>query len=258
MCAAHDESSSAELVYDKIGIGYTSRRRSDPTIFGQIEKALSPCTTVLNVGAGTGSYEPTTCTLAVEPSQEMINQRPRTAAHCIRAAAERLPLEDKSFDGALASLTIHHWNDIQAGLAEMRRVTRKRIVLFTWDPEFESDFWLTRDYLPAILQRDRPRFPNMRQLGAVLQNIEVQTVPIPAQCQDGFFGSFWKRPEAYLDPEVKRTNSAMAQLDPEHLQDGLRRLRHDLSSGVWADRNSNLAGLTELDLGYRLVLCDLT
>jgi SAM-dependent methyltransferase len=188
----------------------------------------------------------------------MIKQRPRTAAHCIRAAAERLPLGDKSFDGTLASLTIHHWKDIQAGLAGMRRVTRKRIVLFTWDPEFESDFWLTRDYLPVIVQQDRPRFPTMPQLGAVLQDFEVQTVLIPAQCQDGFLGSFWKRPEAYLDSEVQRTNSAMAQLDPEHLRDGLRRLERDLASGIWADRNSHLARLTELDLGYRLVLCDLT
>jgi ubiquinone/menaquinone biosynthesis C-methylase UbiE len=188
----------------------------------------------------------------------MINQRPRGAARCIRAAAERLPLEDKSFDGALASLTIHHWKDIQAGLAEMRRVARKRIVLFTWDPEFESDFWLTRDYFPAILQLDRPRFPTMRRLDAILQNIEVQIVPISAQCQDGFIGSFWKRPEAFLDPEVQRTNSAMAQLDPEQLQDGLLRLRQDLLTNLWAKRNSDLAGLTELDLGYRLVICDVS
>jgi SAM-dependent methyltransferase len=258
MCSTRGEGSSTGLIYDKIGIGYTSCRRSDPDIFRQIEKAFSSCATVLNVGAGAGSYEPSTCTLAVEPSQEMIHQRSGSAARCIRAAAERLPLEDKSFDGALASLTIHHWKDVQAGLAEMRRVARKRIVLFTWEPEFESDFWLTRDYLPVILQLDRPRFPTMRQLEAMLQHIEVQIVPISAQCQDGFLGSFWKRPEAYLDPEVQRTNSAMAQLDPEQLRDGLRRLRHDLLTGVWADRNSNLAGLNELDLGYRLVVCDLS
>jgi SAM-dependent methyltransferase len=258
MCATRGEGFSTEFIYDEIGIGYTSRRRSDPEIFRQIEQALSPCATVLNVGAGAGSYEPSTCTLAVEPSQEMINQRPGGAARCIRAAAERLPLEDKSFDGALACLTIHHWKDMQAGLAEMHRVARKRIVLFTWDPEFDSDFWLTRDYLPAILQLDRPRFPTMRQLEAILQDIEVQVVPISAHCQDGFIGSFWKRPAAFLDPEVQRTNSAMAQLDPDQLQDGLRRLRHDLSTGTWAERNSNLAGLSELDLGYRLVICDLS
>lgn len=257
MGASHDNVVSDEPIYDKIGSGYATRRKPDPDIFRSIEKALSICTSVLNVGAGTGSYEPPTCTLAVEPSQEMINQRPRSSARCIRAAAERLPIEDNSFDGALASLTIHHWKDIQAGLAEMRRVARKRIVLFTWDPEFESDFWLTRDYVPGILELDRSRFPTMLQLGSLLQNFEVQIIPIPAQCEDGFVGSFWKRPKAYLDPEVQRTNSAMALLDAEQLGKGLRRLRHDLLTGIWYDRNSNLADLNELDLGYRLVICDL-
>jgi SAM-dependent methyltransferase len=249
--------SANEIVaYDEIGIGYASRRTSDPRIFECIRMALSSCATVLNVGGGAGSYEPPTCILAVEPSQRMIEQRPPGLARCIRAAAEHLPLEDKSFDGALASLTIHHWKDVRAGLAEMCRVTRKRIVLFTWDPEFEADYWLTRDYFPAILELDRPRFPTLRGLEAMLHRIDVQTVPISADCQDGFIGAFWKRPEAFLDPEVVRANSAMAQLDPQKLQDGLGRLRDDLRTGAWWRRNPHLAAQNELDLGYRLVISD--
>ncbi|MGA9668896.1 MAG: class I SAM-dependent methyltransferase, partial [Terracidiphilus sp.] len=146
---------SSVPVYDKIGVDYSLRRKADPQILDQIEKALSSCATVLNVGAGTGSYEPPACTLAVEPSQEMIDQRSRGSALCIRGTAEQLPLEDRSFDGTLASLTIHHWDDVEAGLIEMQRVARKKVVLFTWDPESESDFWLTRGYFPAMLERDQ-------------------------------------------------------------------------------------------------------
>jgi SAM-dependent methyltransferase len=247
---------SVSPIYDEIGPGYTLRRRSDPRIFEYIKTALSSCATIVNVGAGAGSYEPPTCPLAVEPSPTMIEQRPTGIARCVRAVAEHLPLEDKSFDGSLASLTIHHWKDVPAGLAEMRRVTRKRIVLFTWDPEFEANYWLTRDYFPAILELDRPRFPTLRALEAMLARIDVQTVPISADCQDGFIGAFWKRPEAFLDPDVVRANSAMAQLDPQKLKDGLARLRDDLRTGAWWRRNPHLPALNELDLGYRLVISD--
>ncbi|MGB8353918.1 MAG: methyltransferase domain-containing protein [Chthoniobacteraceae bacterium] len=258
MARIEDETSNARSgpIYDEIGAGYTSRRSSDFRIFEQIRRALAPCATVLNVGAGTGSYEPATCTLAVEPSERMIAQRPAGTARCIRAVAEHLPLGDKSFDGSLASLTIHHWTNVRAGLAEMRRVTRKRIVLFTWDPEFEADFWLVRDYFPAILELDRPRFPTLRQLEEMLGRIEVDVVPIPADCQDGFIGAFWKRPEAFLDPEVVRANSAMAQIDPQKFRDGIEKLREDLQSGEWARRNAGLGALGELDLGYRLIVSD--
>ena len=247
---------SVRPIYDEIGIGYASRRTSDPRIFACIRTALSSCATVLNVGAGAGSYEPPTCIMAVEPSQRMIEQRPPGIARCIRAVAEHLPLADKSFDGSLASMTIHHWKDVRAGLAEMRRVTRKRMVLFTWDPEFEANYWLMRDYFPAILELDRPRFPTLRALEAMLHRIDVQTVPISADCQDGFIGAFWKRPEAFLDPDVVRGNSAMAQLDPQKLQDGIGRLRADLRTGAWLRRNPHLAAQNELDLGYRLVISD--
>ena len=244
-------------IYDWLGIGYTSQRRSDPRIFQQIQEALSGCDTVVNIGAGTGSYEPPTCTLAVEPSQQMIDQRPSSRARCIQASAEQLPMEDKSFDGSLASLTIHHWKDMSAGVAEMRRVTRKRVVLFTWDPEFAADFWLMRDYFPTILKLDCPRFPTLRQLEALLPRTEVRVVPIPADCEDGFIGAFWKRPEAFLDPDVQRANSAMLQISPHELQEGLQRLRDDLATGTWQQRNAHLETLDACDLGYRLVISEL-
>ena len=252
----HSQPSTA--VYDQIGIGYTSRRRPDPRIFQRICEALASCVTVVNIGAGTGSYEPPSCTLAVEPSQRMIDQRSAQSAPCLCAFAERLPLEDRSFDGSLAVLTIHHWQDVSAGLKEMRRVSRQRVVLFTWDPEYPADFWLPRDYLPEILELDCPRFPTMRQLAQWLGPIEIQPVLIPADCADGFTGAYWKRPEAFLDPDVVRTNSVLAQLDPRVVAQGLARLGRDLESGAWTQRNAALTALEELDLGYRLIIADVS
>lgn len=243
-------------LYDTIGKKYSSRRRTDPKIFSQIVAALEMCDTVLNVGAGTGCYEPTTCRLAVEPSLRMIAQRPLGSAPCVLGVAEKLPLADKSFDGSLASLTLHHWSDISAGLREMRRVTRERIVLFTWDPEFRADFWLTRDYLPEILERDRPRFPTMGQLERMLGKVEVQPVPIPHDCQDGFTGAYWRRPAAYLDPVVQTTNSSMALLDAEIVRKAVDRLREDLQTGRWSARNRELQARASLDLGNRLIISD--
>lgn len=189
------------------------------------------CETVLNLGAGTGCYEPATCTLAVEPSLKTIAQRPFGSAPCIQGLAERLPLANQSFDGSLASLTIHHWADVSAGLCEMCRVTRKRIVLFTWDPELDSNFWLSRDYLPEILDLDRPRFPTIAELKKIMGKMEVRPVPIPEDCHDGFIGAYWKRPAAFLDPIIQKANSAMAQLDSEVLRKGIDRLRDDLQTG---------------------------
>jgi SAM-dependent methyltransferase len=246
-----------DRLYDAIGKRYSSRRRTDPKVFSQILAALEMCDTVLNVGAGTGSYEPTTCRLAVEPSMRMIAQRLPGSAPCVQGVAERLPLEDRSFDGSLASLTIHHWSDIPAGLSEMRRVTRKRIVLFTWDPEFRADFWLTRDYLPEILELDRPRFPRIKELERILGKVEVQPVPIPHDCQDGFTGAYWRRPTAYLDPVVQTTTSAMALLDAEIVRKAVDRLGEDLRTARWSARNGELQAQTSLDLGYRLIISDL-
>jgi SAM-dependent methyltransferase len=244
-------------IYDRIGEGYVTHRRPDPRIFRQIERALAGCATIVNVGAGAGSYETSTCTLAIEPSRRMIEQRPLGAAMCVQAAAEALPLPDRSFDGALASLTIHHWKDFRAGLGELRRVARKRVVLFTWDTAFPLEFWLTRDYLPRIFELDRSRYPALPDICRILGPARSEIVAVPADCEDGFMGAFWKRPAAYLDPEVRRSNSVMAQLDPAYLAAALSRLREDLQTGAWSRRNAELAPTEELDLGYRLVVAEL-
>ncbi|HXH83737.1 MAG TPA: class I SAM-dependent methyltransferase [Candidatus Tectomicrobia bacterium] len=242
-------------VYDRIGRGYTATRRADPRIAAAIGKALGPATTVIDVGAGAGSYEPEDVrVVAVEPSRAMIRQRARPTP-VVQAVAEALPFADGAFDAALAILTVHHWSDRRAGLAECARVARDRVVVLTWDPAAREAFWLTTEYLPAILDLDVPRFPSMAELAAALGTgtLDVHTVPIPADCVDGFMGAYWRRPEAYLDPQVRRGMSSFAQLPPALVQDGLARLAEDLSTGRWDARFGALRTLEEIDLGYRLV-----
>jgi SAM-dependent methyltransferase len=256
MKSSQDTDEQLGPAYDRIGKGYSLYRTTDPTIYSLILKSLAPCETILNVGAGTGCYEPPKCTLAVEPSPVMAAQRPKGSAPCILGVAEKLPLLDESFDGSLASLTIHHWSDLSVGLNEMVRVTRKRIVLLTWDPTLSSRFWLTRDYLPEIMDVHQPPPPTIEVLKRILGDIDVHAVMIPENCQDAFVGAFWKRPAAILDPLIQKANSAMALLDPIVLRRGIDRLRDDLQSGRWSIRNSELKNLRLLDVGIRLVIKD--
>jgi SAM-dependent methyltransferase len=208
----------------------------------------------VNVGAGAGSYEPRHGrVVAVEPSWAMIRQRPLGAGRAVQAYAEALPFGDRAFDAALAILTVHHWSDRERGLAELRRVAR-RVVLFTWDPAAADRFWLTTEYFPGIVALDLPRFPPMRELAARLGRVQVQPVPIPADCADGFLGAWWRRPEAYLDPATRRGISSFAQIPRAQLMRGLRELRADLRSGAWDRRHGHLRQAAELDLGYRLVV----
>jgi SAM-dependent methyltransferase len=211
--------------------------------------------TVLNVGAGTGSYEPPGRDVtAVEPSALMRAQRPAGAAPCVAAVAESLPFEDQSFDAAMAFSTVHHWRDPIAGLREMQRVAR-RVVVFTHDSSdtgWLRRFWLTRDYLPEVagLLVGRPSLTEMaRAIGA-----RIEPVPIPWDCADGFFEAYWRRPEAYLDDHVRRGVSVWARVGPEAEQRAVRRLREDLASGRWAERNRDLAALDAAELGLRLVI----
>jgi SAM-dependent methyltransferase len=242
-------------VYDRIGAGYTATRRPDPRIALAIDAALGDARTVVNVGAGAGAYEPRDRRLvAVEPSRAMIGQRPRGAAPCVQGAAERLPFRDRAVDACLAVLTLHHWTDPAAGLAELRRVARRRVVVLTWDPASWGGFWLTVEYFPEIL--DLPRFRSMAALERSLGPIRVVPVPIPHDCSDGFLGAFWRRPEAYLDPAVRRAMSGFAQLDPAIVARGIARLRDDLRSGRWQARHGALQARESLDLGYRLVVAE--
>lgn len=184
----------------------------------------------------------------------MIAQRPPDGARVVCATAEQLPCRTGAFDAALAILTVHHWRDRARGLRELRRVARRRVVVLTYDPPAGAAFWLVAHYLPAVDALDAPRFPSADELAAALGPVDVQPVPIPADCSDGFLGAFWRRPEAYLDPAVRRGISVFAQLPPAAAAGGLARLGQDLASGAWERRFGHLRTMDALDLGYRLVV----
>jgi SAM-dependent methyltransferase len=242
----------AGAIYDEIGRTYASTRRPDPRVEAMIRAALGDAGSVVNVGAGAGSYEPPQTVLAVEPSAAMIAQRPQGAAPAVQAAAERIPLPAGACDAALAVLTIHHWADPRRGVAEMRRVAR-RVVILTWDPGFADAFWLVRDYLPESKELDRGRMPSIAQVCDWLGGAEVTPVPVPHDCVDGFFAAFWRRPEAYLDPLGRAGMSNLSQLGAP-VDRAVAALRADLESGAWRERNRDLLELDELDLGYRLLV----
>jgi Methyltransferase domain len=243
--------SSAQL-YDSIGATYTVTRRTEPRIAEQIWAALGDAQTVLNVGAGTGSYEPSDRDVtAVEPSAVMRAQRPAGAAPCVDATAESLPFDDQSFDAAMAFATIDHWQDPIAGLREMQRVAR-RVVVFTCDESEPDRFWLTRDYLPefADLLVGRPSLTDLtRAIGA-----RLEPVLIPWDCADGFYHAYWRRPEAYLDEHVRRGISIWARVGPDAERRAVHSLRDDLVSGRWIERNRDLVDLDAAELGLRLLI----
>jgi SAM-dependent methyltransferase len=243
--------SSAQL-YDTIGATYTVTRRTEPRIAARFWAALGDARTVLNVGAGTGSYEPPDRDVtAVEPSAVMRAQRPAGAAPCVAAAAESLPFEDQSFDAAMAFSTVHHWQDPIAGLREMRRVAR-RVVVFTFEPSDPDRFWLTRDYLPEFADLLVGR-PSLTELASAI-GARMEPVLIPWDCADGFFEAYWRRPEAYLDDHVRRGVSVWARVGPDAEQRAVRSLGDDLVSGRWAERNRDLVALDAVELGLRLLV----
>ncbi len=246
--------SSAQL-YDTIGATYTVTRRTEPRIAAQVWAALGDARTVLNVGAGTGSYEPPgRDVIAAEPSALMRAQRPAGTAQCVAAAAESLPFEDQSFDAAMAVSTIHHWRDPIAGLREMRRVAR-RVVVFTHDSSdtgWLRRFWLTRDYLPEVADLLVGRPPVTEQARVI--GARMEPVLIPWDCADGFFEAYWRRPEAYLEDHVRRGVSVWARVGPQAEQRAVRSLRDDLVSGRWAERNRDLVALDAAELGLRLLV----
>jgi SAM-dependent methyltransferase len=242
---------AARPVYDRIGVDYSELRKPDPRIAARILAALGSATSVLNVGAGTGSYEPTDRPVtAVEPSAEMLRQRKASAAPAVQGRAENLPFPDDAFDAAMAVLTVHHWTDKAQGLREMRRVARGPVVILTFDPAYRG-CWLT-DYLPRLAALDEAQMPAMADYARWLGPVEISPVPIPKDCSDGFLHAYWRRPEAYLDLRIRRGSSSFWAL-PD-LDEGLARLEADLASGEWARRYRSLLDLDELDAGYRLVV----
>lgn len=245
--------------YDRLGLGYSEVRRPDPRIEAAIWTAFGEARSVLNVGAGSGSYEPRDReVIAVEPSPVMIAQRPAEAAAALQGVAESLPLEDRSVDATMGVFTLHHWDDVERGLAEVRRVTRRRAVFLTLDLDVTAEMWLCRDYLPEIVEHDRRMFPSIAQLEWMLPNVRVETVAAPGDCSDGFCIALWSRPEAFLDPDVRRASSIWHVLPDEVAERGLEQLRRDLAGGEWDRRYGELRDRPSLDIGLRLLVAELS
>jgi SAM-dependent methyltransferase len=246
------------VLYDTIGRSYRATRTEDPTIAAAIADALGDAESVINIGAGTGSYEPKQTVLAVEPSRVMIEQRGPARAPAVRGCAERIPVADKSVDAAMAVLTVHHWSDVAAGVLEMKRIARKRVVIFGADPEVVLRYWLFAEYLPAaaLIEREQQSVP-VTAITDQLPGAEVRTVETPYDCIDGFGAAFWRRPEAYLDPAVRAGISFLAKADEATLRPGLQKLADDVESGRWHTNHADLLALDSMDVGCRLVIAEL-
>ena len=243
-----------QTLYDTIGTHYSNYRRPDPRITTALSAELGYAASIVNIGAGVGSYEPRDreFVVAVEPSGLMISQRAKSGPPVVQARAESLPFREAAFDAATAILTIHHWSDVERGLLEARRVARERVVLLTRSG-FGQDFWLL-DYLPQIREIEEPLFPSIEELARLLGPVRVTPVPIPHDCTDGFLCAYWRRPHSYLSEGVRGAISTFSRvLD---IDEGLHRLEKDLETGVWQNRYSRLLQTDSMDFGYRLVVCE--
>jgi SAM-dependent methyltransferase len=247
---------TARVDYERHGRTYAQHRRADPRIAARIHAALGDARTVLNVGAGAGSYEPhNRWVLAVEPSAMMRAQRPAGAAPAIAARAEALPFDDGAVDAAMACVTVHHWEPPAAGLVELRRVARGPVVVFTFEldglPAWQQEF------LREGLERERPRFPAIDEIAAALGGrTRVERIPTPGDCLDGFFEAFWRRPEGLLDPAVRGAQSMWALLEPGVEQRMVERLAAALDSGEWDSEHGHLRERESFDGALRLVISE--
>ena len=240
-----------DAIYDDIGNDYSVTRSTDPKIAAQLYAELHGATRIVNIGAGTGSYEPENIALvAVEPSAVMISQRKIGSHRVEQAFAEKLPFENNSFSHAMTVLSMHHWQDRPPAFHEINRVATEKFVAITWDPTAEP-FWLTRDYFPEIYETDRRIFPDVEELNEYFDEVTIGPLQIPSDCKDGLLAAFWKRPEAYLSNKVRQAMSPFSKI--KNLAEGLQKLENDLASGAWARNNHALLGLSYLDVGYRLV-----
>jgi SAM-dependent methyltransferase len=249
------DGSAGDADYGSIGQGYARIRQPDPRIAAAVVDALGDAKTVLNVGAGAGSYEPVDREVtAVEPSESMREQRPRHLSRAIDATSESLPFDDKSFDASMASVTIHQWPHRERGLAEMRRVTRGPVVILTFDPIPPEPWWLL-DYVPELFAVEAKRMPRLDTVGKALGgNIEIRTIMIPADCSDGFGQAFFARPERMLDAEVRRAMSAWSFVADDTVERFVLELGSDLKSGAWDKKYGAFRQLSEFDGGLRLVI----
>ena len=244
-------------VYDTIGAGYAITRRPDPRIARALRVVLEGCRTILNVGAGTGSYEPDDLdVVAIEPSLTMLRQRSQAGAPVVQGRAEALPFRDSAFDAVLGVLTLHHWSDVERGLIECARCARHRVVFLTIDVEVWGKYWLVKEYFPDIYKIDQMTVPSISVLEATLGRIESESLNIPSDCIDGFLGAYWRRPEAYLDPVVRGGMSTFSKITDVDRR--IELLRQDLASGDWASRHRDLLKRNSLDLGYRILTATLS
>jgi SAM-dependent methyltransferase len=258
-------SAAASPVYDTIGLGYIAHRQADPRWQAVINEQLGDGRgrsgrrrVLVNVGAGTGNYEPvggSVAVIAVEPSSVMVGQRRTGAAPAVRASGSALPLPSGCADVAMAILTLHHWDDWLAGLAELCRVAPRRVAL-TMDFELHSRFWFLEDYVPEVGETTRSLGPSAEEVAAVIGATATIALPVPRDMADGVLGAYWCRPEAYLDPAVRANCSGLALADPAVVARGVAALEADLASGEWHRRHADLAELPAIDLGYRLVVAD--
>jgi SAM-dependent methyltransferase len=241
--------------YDRIGEGYSAIRQPEPRFTERIQGALVKARTVVNVGAGAGSYEPAgRGVVAVEPSELMIAQRPPHAARVVQAHAELLPFKDASFDAAMAVLSVHHWDDLEQGIAELRRVARSTIVILTLDPEAVARTWLAADYFPEAGEISRRLLPEIAHLEALLPDCAIETIPAPHACRDRFAFALWDHPHEILDPEVRRASSIWHEMPAAATERGLARLRADLGDGTWHKKYADMLDLPDYDIGLRLLV----
>jgi SAM-dependent methyltransferase len=251
----HDDGSAGDADYAAIGPGYARYRRPEPAFADAIRAALGDAKTLVNVGAGAGSYEPDHLQVtAVEPSAAMRTQRPAGSAPVIDAVAEDLPFPDRTFDAALASFTVHQWRDLALGLREVRRVTRGPVVILSCDPAALERSWIT-EYAPEVIATEARRYPAMDELAARLGgSVTIEPVPIPLACVDGFNEAYYGRPESLLDPEARRANSAWSFVGPDVEERFDQALREDLASGAWDARYGHLRSSPTFDGSLRLVV----
>ncbi len=242
--------------YDSIGHGYSRFRQQDPRFAARIHAALEDPATLVNVGAGAGSYEPSgPHVIAIEPSDVMARQRGPSRPPAIRATAGCLPLHDDSVDAAMAVLSLHHWDaERERGVREMRRVARGPVVILTYDPEVSAQMWLMADYLPEVATLDRRIFPPPQTIAAWLGGARIETVPIPADTPDRMLGAFWAHPEWVLDAGARNATSGFARQSEQVVQRAVAAVARDLGNGSWEARYGHLRGLPAFDAGLRLVI----